>query len=78
MFIFSPRMHLPDSNKYVNVKFAFQVRIHPDRFEAGPQTIGETDPIDFPLDNEMIEWSTKAKSAIIPVALLVLIESSPG
>ena len=71
-------MHLPDSNKYVNVRFAFQVRIHPDGFDAGPQAIGATDPIDFPLDNEVIEWSATAKSAIIPVALLVMIENSPG
>ena len=62
----------------MNVKVVFQVRVHPQRFDTGPQTIGKEDPIDFPLDNEEIEWSTTARDAIIPVALLILVEDSPG
>ncbi|XP_072020610.1 uncharacterized protein [Amphiura filiformis] len=71
------RIHLASSGRYVYVRTVIQVRIKPDRFQVGPQTIGRSDPIDPPLDNDSIEWSTTARNCVIPTAVLIQVLESP-
>ena len=67
-------MTLPSFKMDVNVRVAFQVRVHPRDIKIGRQTIGLKEALDPPIDNETIEWSTEVRDGVIPVALLIKIE----
>ncbi len=78
MFTTVFRIWLPDSNRYVNIRTVLQVRVKPEQFEIGPQTIGKIRPIDPPIPNDAIEWSLTARNCVIPTAVLIQLQESEG
>lgn len=51
-------------------KTAFQLRIKPSSYKVGPKTIRQSN-IDQFINDSVLEWSTKEKSAIMLTGLLV-------
>ncbi|XP_072014019.1 uncharacterized protein [Amphiura filiformis] len=72
------RMYLQSMGRHVYVRTVLQVRVKPDQFIVGPQTIGRSDPIDPPIDNKTIEWALSARNSVIPTAVLIQVLDSPG
>lgn len=62
--------------KRFTAKTVLQLRINPDSYEVGPETIGATKKIDPQFSNEELEWSTKERGAIILYGLLVKLDDS--
>ena len=58
-----------------HVRVAFQVRIKPGSYKIGPQTVGLHDQLDPYFKNEELEWSTRARGAIILTGVLVKLET---
>ena len=56
---------------------ALQVRIQPDAYTVGPQTIGSRVEIDPKFPNSRLEWATKRRGVTVLVGLLVRMEG-PG
>lgn len=55
-------------------RVAFQVRIRPGCYTAGPQSIGANHTIDPYIENSRIEWTTKETASIVLCALLISVE----
>ncbi|XP_022100637.1 neuralized-like protein 4 isoform X3 [Acanthaster planci] len=64
----------PKTKQVYNASVAFQVRVRPNSYTTGPQTIGVNHNIDPYIENSKIEWFTKERSAIVPYALLVRVQ----
>ena len=73
-FSFIDRFTDPKTKRVCNVSVAFQVRVRPNSYTMGPQTIGVNHSIDPYIENSKIEWFTKERSAIVPCALLIRVE----
>lgn len=56
------------------VRCMLEVRVSPDCFTVGPQTIGATSPIDPDFDNDELEWYTKSVHGVILTGLLIQVE----
>ncbi|XP_070567240.1 neuralized-like protein 4 [Ptychodera flava] len=52
-------------------RVAFQVWIRPKSYEIHEQTIGAKKRIDPVFKNDVLEWSTKERAAVVPYGLLV-------
>ena len=64
----------PVTGKQCGCRVAFQVRIRPDSYHIGPQTIGVKHQMDPRFPNSELEWSTKRRGVTVLVGLLVKIE----
>ncbi|XP_078368543.1 neuralized-like protein 4 [Oculina patagonica] len=64
----------PSTKKKFVVKTVLQLRINPNSYKVGPQTIGARKTIDPRFSNEELEWSTKERGAIVLYGLLVKLE----
>ena len=53
---------------------ALVVRIRPDAYTIGPQTIGARSQMDPKFSNSELEWSTKRRGVAVLVGLLVKVE----
>ncbi|XP_033095414.1 neuralized-like protein 4 [Anneissia japonica] len=62
------------SGKSQYAQVAFQVRVHPDSYDVGPERIGANQQIDAHFDNKEIQWMCKEKSVVVPYALLIKID----
>ena len=75
-FVFSFRLTClrfqdPVTKKRYEAKVVLQVRIRPDSYRVGPQTIGAAAEIDPKFSNQEIEWFTKERGSIKIYGLLV-------
>ncbi|XP_065890678.1 neuralized-like protein 4 [Dysidea avara] len=61
------------NRKRYQAKVAFQALIRPDSYSVGPQTTGRKSPIDPPLPNSEMEWSTSDSDDIILYGILIKI-----
>ena len=61
-----------------DLRIAFQVRIRPDTYDVGKQTIGARGTIDPLFPNSELEWSTHRRGVVILVGLLVKVEDVVG
>ena len=56
------------------VRVAFEVRVKPKSYKIGRETVGLCDRLDPYFTNEELEWSTRARGAIILTGILVKLE----
>ena len=61
-----------------DIRVALQVRIRPDTYDVGKQTIGARGTIDPLFPNSELEWSTDRRGVVILVGLLVKVEDVVG
>ncbi|XP_078356493.1 neuralized-like protein 4, partial [Oculina patagonica] len=64
----------PSTKKTFAAKTVLQLRINPNSYKVGPETIDATEQIDREFSNEELEWSTRERRAIILYGLLVKLE----
>lgn len=58
-------------------RVAFQVRIKPDSYKVGKETVGATSrgvTIDDHFSNQELEWSTDCRGVVILVGILIKVE----
>ena len=63
-----------DKNRRLKVKFAFQLRIKPESYNIGQETIGATRKgkiVDENFSNNELEWYTKQNMSIVLYGLLL-------
>ena len=66
--------HPTKRHQTLKIKFAFQIRIRPNSYGVGQQTIKAKRQIDQHFDNSALEWYTKDSDAIVLYGLLMKIE----
>ena len=56
----------------MKIQFAFQLRIKPESYKIGPETIGAEEMIlDENFENKELEWYTKQNLSIVLYGLLI-------
>ena len=63
-----------DGDDKFKVRVALQVRIQPDSYDIGEQTIGVKQQIDPMFHNTELEWSTKRRGVCLLSGLLIKVE----
>ncbi|XP_070567238.1 neuralized-like protein 4 [Ptychodera flava] len=63
--------NLENDEVLYNARVAFQVWIRPKSYKVHKQTIGAKNRIDPVFSNDVLEWSTKERAAVVPYGLLV-------
>lgn len=59
------------TNKEYSARTILQVRVRPDAYKKGVQTMGATEPIDDLFSNEELEWSTDREGVHYIFGILV-------
>ncbi|XP_077984752.1 neuralized-like protein 4 [Glandiceps talaboti] len=72
--IYPPRFTDTVTNQSYQARVVFQVRIKPDSYSVGPETIGAASEIDPNFSNQEIEWFTKQRGSVIMSGLLVKVD----
>lgn len=71
------RFRDPRSHRCHQAQVGFQVCVRPGSYKVGPQTLGQSEPLDPRFSNSEIEWITKEQGGTILYGLLVRVEWRP-
>ncbi|XP_065806453.1 neuralized-like protein 4 isoform X4 [Labrus bergylta] len=76
MEIFAPKVQFQDprSHRCHQAQVGFQVCVRPGSYKVGPQTLGNSEPLDPRFSNSEIEWITKEEGGTLLYGLLIRVE----
>lgn len=73
-FLPSCSYHDPVTHHSYKAKVLLQVRIEPESYTVGPQTVGATSQIDPHFTNDELEWSTDRRKVTVIYGVLVKLQ----
>uniref|UniRef100_A0A3Q2NPP4 Neuralized-like protein 4 n=1 Tax=Fundulus heteroclitus TaxID=8078 RepID=A0A3Q2NPP4_FUNHE len=76
METFAPKVQFQDprSHRCHQAQVGFQVCVRPGSYKVGPQTLGQSEPLDPRFSNSEIEWITKEQGGTFLYGLLIRVE----
>ncbi|MEQ2171695.1 hypothetical protein GOODEAATRI_013398 [Goodea atripinnis] len=73
---FAPKVQFQDprSHRCHQAQVGFQVCVRPGSYKVGPQTLGQSEPLDPRFSNSEVEWITKEQGGTLLYGLLIRVE----